>query len=439
MNRSRAFGLFGPSASSSVGVVLASALAVGALYACSSSSDGGGTKVNRADGTGAVSNDGSAGSQSSAGGSMSVFTIDGGLIADAQPGIIKPDAACGESTIVATPREVNILLVIDESGSMTGTPTGFSSDKWTAMKDALGKTLTAVQNDIAFGLELFPYPLDPKKPLSGCTDNCCEMPAVPGINIPVGAGATTVPKIVAALEATKPGGGTPTAIALARANDYFATGEGKALTGDRYVLLATDGGPDCNSKLTCATAAEASRCTTNIDGLCPATVTNCCDPQFSDATANTRCLDDVQTQKEIASLASAGVKTFVVGIPGTEAYRTSLDGFASAGGEENKSGATKYFEVSASGGTAALKDVLGSITTSLVTTCRLQLTSKPEDADKLNVLVDGVRIPKNAGGWRLDDTTSPATVELLGDTCTKVKSEGAQRVQVLFGCKTVIR
>ncbi|HEX7671714.1 MAG TPA: hypothetical protein VF395_19105, partial [Polyangiaceae bacterium] len=108
-------------------------------------------------------------------------------------------------------------------------------------------------------------------------------------------------------------------------------------------------------------------------------------------------------------------------------------------GEQSKSATVKYFDVSASGGTDALESVLSGITTSLVTTCRLQLTSKPEDPEKLNVLVDGVRIPKNAGGWRLDDTTTPATVELLGDTCTKVQAEGAQRVQILYGCKTVIR
>ena len=40
----------------------------------------------------------------------------------------------------------------------------------------------------------------------------------------------------------------------ARAYDYFTTGAGKSLSGDRFVLLATDGGPNCNPSLTCTTA-----------------------------------------------------------------------------------------------------------------------------------------------------------------------------------------
>src|SRR6185295_5901965 len=96
-----------------------------------------------------------------------------------------------------------------------------------------------------------------------CRDKCCQMPLAPDLTVPVEYGATAVAKIVAALGATSPGGGTPTAAALARAYDYYTTGAGAGLDGDKYVLLATDGGPNCNAALNCD--ADPSHCTINIE------------------------------------------------------------------------------------------------------------------------------------------------------------------------------
>jgi len=50
------------------------------------------------------------------------------------------------------------------------------------------------------------------------------MPTSPDINVPIEDGTTAVPKILAALDATSPGGGTPTSVALHRAYEYFRTG-----------------------------------------------------------------------------------------------------------------------------------------------------------------------------------------------------------------------
>src|SRR5947207_1635770 len=105
-----------------------------------------------------------------------------------------PDG-CGLSAIRASTKIVNIHLVIDRSGSMTATPAGFSTDKWTAMKSALSGALDKVKGGISMGLELFPNNLVTPIPTS-CTSECWDMPAGDAaVVVPVAAGPPSRPKI----------------------------------------------------------------------------------------------------------------------------------------------------------------------------------------------------------------------------------------------------
>jgi len=218
--------------------------------------------------------------------------------------------SCGQQSVAAQIRHPHMLIVMDKSGSMTDQPKGFDVDIWDGVKAALKTSLEAVQGRVSFGLELFPFPADATKQIAlDCKDNCCEMPSTPDINVPIEDGTTAVPKILAALEGTSPGGGTPTAVALHRALEYFTTGAGAAQSGEKFVLLATDGGPNCNTGLTC----DPSGCTTNLEGHCSGSA-NCC------TNYGTACVDDAATIEEIDALRNAGITTFVVGIPGSEAY-----------------------------------------------------------------------------------------------------------------------
>src|SRR6185436_4736702 len=104
-------------------------------------------------GSGGSSAGGSSGTGTSGSlGAGTVFLGDSGMQDDA----MELGDACGHTTIKGSSKEVDILLVIDRSGSMSATPTGFATDKWGALKTALAAALEPVKGGISFGVELFP-------------------------------------------------------------------------------------------------------------------------------------------------------------------------------------------------------------------------------------------------------------------------------------------
>jgi hypothetical protein len=112
------------------------------------------------------------------------------------------------------------------------------------------------------------------------------------------------------------------------------------------------------------------------------------------AGAQSGCLDDKETLARIKALAAAGIDTFVIGIPGSESYATSLDTFAQGGGRVNPGAPPSYYAVHGSGsGLDGLTGVLSAITSSVIKTCRLQLASVPPVIDQLNVQIDGKYVP----------------------------------------------
>ena len=386
--------------------------------ACSNANDKGGSVLDGGD---------QAGGDGDAGDGDGHLTSDAGGDGDGDnsPGDDGGDS-CGASPFMAEPVLRHALFVVDKSGSMKTD----ANDKWTPMTGALEAALTDVQDALDFGLDL--YPAD----AGDGGDAYCDVPSGTDISLSLGMGAAHVEDMVNLLQGTTPSGGTPTAQALERAHAYFTTGAGKALMGDKVVILATDGGPNCNTALSCA----ADACTYNLEGLCGDVFDNCCDPgETGVADANKYCLNDAATLSAVQKLASAHIPTAVVGIPGSEAFADQLDALARAGGITS-GGAHDYFAVSADGsGGGSLSDVLKRITRNLIKTCELQLASMPPDLDRLNVEVDGTTIPRDsADGWRLDKTTNPPTVVLQGETCQSVESQGATAVNVTYGCPTLI-
>lgn len=339
---------------------------------------------------------------------------------------------CGSSGSFAKQRDVSMLLVMDISKSMLQEfSTDSSTRKWAGLKDALSRVVKATDDEIAFGLELYPYDESGNYAIrEDCQGNaCCSMPIGHEMQVAVAPGASE--EIIEVLEGANPNGGTPTAAALRRALDYF---DSSTIDGDRYVLLATDGGPNCNLDVSC----EASGCTRNIEGICEEPEDgNCCDGADIYQLA---CVDDEATLSAIEELADAGIHTYVVGIPGSEAYAEYLDGFAEAGGRPAPEGDTSYYQVTSSGGAEALAETFLSITQDLVQSCELPLEAPAPDLEKINVAINCSAIPATDGdevNWEYIDDGDGPRIEFKGSYCDTIEEAGVERVDVLLGCPRI--
>ena len=246
-------------------------------------------------------------------------------------------------------------------------------------------------------------------------------------------GATTYNTLAGILGSTTPNldGNTPTAASIGALAPTL-----EKLSGSVYVLLATDGAPNCGTE-----HCTADRCTYDIegaklsDGTTCSPPLNCCDPSQVSGTDWTACDDADATKTQVSALAAAGIATFVLGVPGTELYAADLDALAVAGGEpQSASSPTRYY---AATDKTSLLAALKTIAAKVLATCTLTLDAPVSDPGTTNVLLDGTVVPQDGtDGWTWTD---PSHIELHGNACTRVLDGDVGSVQVAVGCKTVTR
>lgn len=304
----------------------------------------------------------------------------------------------------------NIYFVLDRSGSMS------ESNKWNTVRSVTSKVITQLGPRSNFAAAIFPGPMD------GCAAGSEVMTLRPG-DSPAGKPG---PVASAFLQATSvPAvGGTPTAATLRSLESKLAS-----LTGRTFVVLATDGGPNCNWGATCT----ASTCLPNIENTPSFCTTNgppnCCDPAYYGAG---QCLDEQPTIDAVTALAKDKVPTYVIGVPGSGPYSALLDNLATAGGTA-RIGPPKYYRVDSTDA-SAFQAALAQVAAKIAATCTFPLAKPPEDPSRVNVFIDDVPVPNDpVNGWKLDGQT----VTLVGTTCDKVLAGQALEVRVVEGCPTI--
>lgn len=303
----------------------------------------------------------------------------------------------------------NMYFVLDRSGSM------IDNDKWGRVRGVVAQILRGLGPRANFGATVYP----------GFDQSQCAPPREvlkisPGD--PVGTDGPTTKTLLSAT-ATGPYGGTPTAEALRYVLPLL-----KPAVGKTFVILATDGAPNCSSQ-----PCGYDRCLPNIENIqgCPSVgPKNCCEPPEGSYFG---CLDGPATRAAVEALKTAGYLVYVVGMPGSATYGSLLDELAVAGGTAQGATSPKYYRVDSPNDTeilAALKKVAAKI----VATCEFTLKEAPAAPDNVNVYLDEKILPKDpANGWKIDG----AKVTLLGTACDRVLAGDVLGVRIIAGCPTV--
>lgn len=339
--------------------------------------------------------------------------------------VITPGSECASSSGTADAVPAVVQMVIDISGSMNWAP-GTMEDpprgedsKWDITSVALKEAVAKLPANIAVGVNF--YPNNP--PRNSCIRNRVDLP----INLLGAANSMQRRAFNEAIDDADPNNGTPTHAAY---NFGLQTLEGSDLEARKFILLITDGVPTFT--LECM-GAQPDPGMTPVDNA----------PLISAV--------------EEAYAAGSGPSTFVIGSPGSEDARGDLSQMASKGGTATagcSDAGPNYCHLDmttaqdfAAALSAGLAQVAGQIST-----CEYVIPPSPAgqtlNPQKVNVLYtkgDGTESSIGKGdpancesGWKYDDEANPTKIVLCGSDCDGVKADLGSKIDVIFGCDTVV-
>jgi hypothetical protein len=403
------------------------------LVACSASNGepvggGAGSGGSSGSGSGAGSTSSTGGAAGSGGGSFG----DGGFVTtDSGTGTGSGDGSLSEGCATASHTgelvQLDIYLVLDQSGSMSETDGGGGESRWTQVTGAIAEFLTLPGTEgIGMGIGFFPlepsisppiqcsgpgdcYPYSDVCMFNQCLDNIGEdsscIPGdyrIPAVSIELLPGASGA--INGAIGAHGPSGTTPMAPALWGAMEYASEWAGAHPDHATIVVLATDGLP-----------------------------TNCIENKSDNVAAIAA-----------GGLDSAGIQTFVIGIgDGLD----DLNKIAAAGGTD------AALMVESGNASVEFLQALDQIRGSVACTYKIPLPDVGDpDYNKVNVAhtpeggqeevfprVDGEAACQGAAkGWYYDNPSDPKQIVLCPASCDAVQQNNG-RVDVVLGCQSVVK
>jgi len=151
-------------------------------------------------------------------------------------------------------------------------------------------------------------------------------------------------------------------------------------------------------------------------------------------------------EKIVSDGAAQGVKTFVIGLPGSNLQ--ALDGLARAGG------AGAAIDVSGGPATfiAALNAIRGQVSVGTALPCEWLIPPPPEgqvfDANRVNIsftppggtprdfgYVQVADCPRATDAWYFDDPMNPTRALVCPSTCDMLKASTGAEIAVSFGCE----
>jgi hypothetical protein len=333
-----------------------------------------------------------------------------------------PDAStdaevpCIPGTFQLQPAKPSVMFLLDASGSMNETFSANGSTRWQVLESSLASALPSVDQTMEIGAAVFPD-------VSQQSGQDCAAPS--SVNLPPSLG--NVGALLNLINSISPVGGTPTADAV----DVGAKAilQVRAASSARAIILATDGGPNCNDNLdyftcTCANPEQAP------DFNCTDPNTGLRDPQSE------LCLDDTRTVSRISGYASQGLPTYVIGIhdPGDKQDNVVLNAMADAGGRPDTGGAEHYYEATSQadleGAFVSIRNQIGA--------CTYLTTSVPNGQGSITVTVGNNVIPfdpTGKQGWKWGDEANGEII-FVGNVCTNISSQdgGTQKISANVAC-----
>lgn len=277
----------------------------------------------------------------------------------------------------------SLMLVLDCSSSMGRAPVGGAAGAtlWTEALGAMDEVVKGTESLVKWGLKLFPFP-------EGCAVADGAEVTVAGSNHAMVLARARLDGFNAAGQ-----GGTPTSDAMDKAVAYLRT---LPDNNPKYIALATDGEPTCPLNSPSAVARSLA----------------------------------VQA---VQNAATAGFKTYVIGIAIQPEGVETLNQMAMVGGVPRADPALRFFPVA---NRMDLSRALGEIA-GQITTCVFNLSKPPPAPDSVKVTIDSERVPENASnGWSY---TSPqhTAIQLNGAWCERLRTKAGQ-VDIVLGCPGIV-